>query len=71
MDERLLWEGVKADERRDILPEILGGHNIADFVDPDIEERLAALEREEDAAAEAWEAAQEVGRPSGSRSSAL
>jgi hypothetical protein len=30
-------------------------------VDPDIEERLEALERDEDAAATAWEAAQEVG----------
>ena len=49
-----------AAERRDILPEIWSGHNVADFVDPDIEERLEALERDEDAAATAWEAAQEV-----------
>lgn len=57
----MLWAGVKEDERRDILPEVWGSHNIADFVDPDIEERLAALEREEDAAAAEWEEVQEVG----------
>lgn len=60
MDERVLWDSVKEDERRDILPELWGGHNIADFVDPDIEERLAALEREEELAAAAWEETQEV-----------
>jgi NOGCT (NUC087) domain len=60
MDERALWEAVTPAERRDILPEIWGGHNIADFVDPDIEARLEALERDEDAAAAAWETAQEV-----------
>merc|ERR1719353_1875118 len=33
----------------DKIPEIFDGHNVADFVDPDIEERLAELEREEEA----------------------
>ncbi|EFA76814.1 nucleolar GTP-binding protein 1 [Heterostelium album PN500] len=33
----------------DIIPEIMDGKNIADFVDPDILERLEELEREEDA----------------------
>ncbi|CAO1619338.1 unnamed protein product [Sympodiomycopsis kandeliae] len=32
----------------DVIPEIQGGKNIADFVDPDILERLDALEREEE-----------------------
>lgn len=32
----------------DVMPEIQGGKNIADFVDPDILERLDALEREEE-----------------------
>jgi nucleolar GTP-binding protein len=32
----------------DIMPEILDGHNVADFVDPDIDAKLAELEREED-----------------------
>ena len=39
------------DQRHDVLPEIWSGHNIADFVDPDIDEKLRALERDEDAAA--------------------
>jgi nucleolar GTP-binding protein len=33
----------------DLIPEIMDGHNIADFVDPEIDARLAELEREEDA----------------------
>lgn len=33
--------------KEDILPEILDGHNIADFLDPDILERCEELEREE------------------------
>jgi NOGCT (NUC087) domain len=32
----------------DIMPEIVNGHNVMDFVDPDIEARLEALEREEE-----------------------
>ena len=56
MDERTLWAGVASEHRHDVLPELWGGHNIADFVDPDIEARLAALEQDEDAAVAAWEA---------------
>ena len=33
---------------QDIIPEIMDGKNIADFIDPDIEEKLEALEREEE-----------------------
>ncbi|CAD6218752.1 unnamed protein product [Miscanthus lutarioriparius] len=33
--------------KEDILPEILDGHNFADFVDPDIKVRCEELEREE------------------------
>jgi hypothetical protein len=32
----------------DIMPEIMDGKNVADFVDPDIAEKLEALEREEE-----------------------
>lgn len=32
----------------DIMPELLDGHNVLDFVDPDIDARLAELEREEE-----------------------
>lgn len=35
-------------ERYDIIPELWNGHNIADFVDKDIEAKLAALEAEEE-----------------------
>lgn len=36
----------------DTMPEIMDGKNVADFVDPDIEEKLEALEREEERLAE-------------------
>lgn len=32
----------------DLIPEIMNGKNIADFVDPDIWEKLEEIEREED-----------------------
>ncbi|GAA0146877.1 hypothetical protein LIER_06724 [Lithospermum erythrorhizon] len=35
------------DWKEDIIPEILDGHNVADYIDPDILERLEELEREE------------------------
>eukprot|EP00850_Spirogloea_muscicola_P012294 SM000079S22412 [mRNA] locus=s79:32624:36429:- [translate_table: standard] len=34
--------------KEDIIPEIVDGHNVADFVDPDIMQRLEELEREEE-----------------------
>ena len=36
------------DWKYDIVPEIIDGKNIADFIDPDIMDRLEELEREED-----------------------
>jgi nucleolar GTP-binding protein len=36
------------DWKHDVMPEIVDGHNVADFFDPDIEERLAKLEAEEE-----------------------
>ncbi|XP_010243461.1 PREDICTED: nucleolar GTP-binding protein 1-like [Nelumbo nucifera] len=33
--------------KEDIMPEIIDGHNVADFIDPDILQRLEELEREE------------------------
>ena len=33
----------------DVIPEIMDGHNVADFIDPEIEEQLARLEAEEEA----------------------
>ncbi len=35
--------------RYDVIPEILDGKNIADFIDPEIEEKLRRLEEEEEA----------------------
>merc|ERR1712098_224462 len=40
---------LPADQKYDIIPETWQGHNIADFVDPDIMEKLEALEKEEEA----------------------
>jgi len=37
------------DQKYDIVPETWQGHNIADFIDPDIMEKLEALEKEEEA----------------------
>lgn len=34
--------------KMDIIPEIMDGKNIADFIDLDIAEKLEALEREEE-----------------------
>lgn len=36
------------DWKFDTIPEIMDGKNVADFIDPDIEEKLEALEREEE-----------------------
>jgi nucleolar GTP-binding protein len=33
--------------KKDVIPEIIDGHNVADWIDPDIERRLAELEEEE------------------------
>ena len=47
-DLRRTWDLKNADEAYDAVPEIWEGKNIADFVDPDIMEKLAALEKEEE-----------------------
>merc|ERR1711993_98980 len=36
------------DQKYDVIPETWQGHNIADYVDPDIMEKLEALEKEEE-----------------------
>lgn len=38
---------IPEEERYDIIPEFLEGHNIADYIDPDIFEKLEELERDE------------------------
>lgn len=36
------------EERYDVIPELWEGHNIADYIDPDISKKLRELEREEE-----------------------
>ncbi|XP_014605728.1 PREDICTED: nucleolar GTP-binding protein 1 [Polistes canadensis] len=38
---------IEGDQKYDIIPEIWEGHNIADYIDPEIFEKLNELEREE------------------------
>lgn len=47
-DERRYWQLSNSEWKYDSIPEIMDGHNIADFIDPDIMERLEELEREEE-----------------------
>lgn len=49
MDWRKLYDLRVPEWRYDIMPEIVDGKNVADFVDADILERLQALERDEEA----------------------
>ncbi|CAE7940177.1 GTPBP4 [Symbiodinium sp. KB8] len=45
-----LWKKTILEDpswKYDIVPEIMDGHNIVDFVDPDIDKKLQELEREE------------------------
>ncbi|GAB4823643.1 hypothetical protein N2152v2_010689 [Parachlorella kessleri] len=51
-DVRKLYDLKDPSWKYDIMPEIIDGHNVLDFVDPDIDARLEALEREEDLLAE-------------------
>lgn len=39
---------IPEDERYDVIPEMWEGHNIADYIDPEIFDKLADLEKEED-----------------------
>ncbi|XP_020285102.1 nucleolar GTP-binding protein 1 [Pseudomyrmex gracilis] len=38
---------IEGDQKYDIIPEIWQGHNIADYIDPEIFEKLSKLEQEE------------------------
>lgn len=45
-----LWRKQKLEDdtwKYDVVPEIMDGHNVFDFVDPDIDKRLEELEKEE------------------------
>jgi len=48
LDIRKHWDLPKADQKYDTIPQIWEGKNIADYIDPEIEEKLAALLEEEE-----------------------
>jgi len=48
MDLRQHWDLQNDHEKHDILPEIYLGKNVADFIDPDIMQKLEELEKEEE-----------------------
>lgn len=48
LDLKKSYVEIPEEERHDIIPEIWEGHNVADYIDPDIFEKLEALEREEE-----------------------
>jgi nucleolar GTP-binding protein len=46
LDLKKTYTEIPEEERYDIIPEIWEGHNIADYIDPEIFDKLEALERE-------------------------
>ena len=54
-DLRKRWDLKDETWKYDVMPEIVDGHNVADFIDPDIDAKLEALEREEEGAAQAMQ----------------
>ncbi|KAI9902657.1 hypothetical protein N3K66_002009 [Trichothecium roseum] len=48
VDMREGWQLANPDWKYDAIPEVFDGKNVYDFVDPDIEAKLAALEEEEE-----------------------
>ncbi|KAK3534659.1 hypothetical protein QTP86_018204 [Hemibagrus guttatus] len=55
LDLQKYWDLMNADEKHDKIPEIWEGHNIADYIDPEIMKRLAELEKEEELREQAGE----------------
>lgn len=47
LDLKKNYTGIAEEERHDVIPEFWEGHNIADYIDADIFEKLEELEREE------------------------
>lgn len=48
LDLQKYWDLMNEDEKHDKIPEIWEGHNIADYIDPDIMKKLEELEKEEE-----------------------
>jgi len=49
LDLRKTWDLKDPNQKYDVIPEVWQGKNVADFIDPDIMDKLAALEAEEEA----------------------
>lgn len=48
LDLRKTWDLKNPEEKYDVLPEVWMGKNVADFIDPDIMQKLEELEKEEE-----------------------
>ncbi|XP_048773228.1 GTP-binding protein 4-like [Ostrea edulis] len=48
LDLRKHWDLENEEEKYDVVPEIWQGHNVADFIDPEIMKKLDELEKEEE-----------------------
>uniref|UniRef100_A0A3Q3WQM5 Nucleolar GTP-binding protein 1 n=1 Tax=Mola mola TaxID=94237 RepID=A0A3Q3WQM5_MOLML len=48
LDLQKYWDLMNEDEKHDKIPEMWEGHNIADYIDPDIMKKLVELEKEEE-----------------------
>nr|XP_019828888.1 PREDICTED: nucleolar GTP-binding protein 1 isoform X3 [Bos indicus] len=48
LDLQKYWDIMNSSEKYDKIPEIWEGHNIADYIDPDIMQKLEELEKEEE-----------------------
>uniref|UniRef100_A0A673M028 Nucleolar GTP-binding protein 1 n=1 Tax=Sinocyclocheilus rhinocerous TaxID=307959 RepID=A0A673M028_9TELE len=55
LDLQKYWDLMNPEEKQDKIPEIWEGHNIADYIDPEIMKRLEDLEQEEELRAKAGE----------------
>ncbi|XP_078393476.1 GTP-binding protein 4 isoform X2 [Cetorhinus maximus] len=48
LDLQKYWDLVNESEKQDLVPEIWEGHNVADYIDPEIMKKLKQLEKEEE-----------------------
>nr|XP_033787443.1 nucleolar GTP-binding protein 1 [Geotrypetes seraphini] len=55
LDLHKYWDIMNTSEKYDKVPEVWQGHNIADYIDPDIMKKLEELEKEEELRAAAGE----------------
>uniref|UniRef100_A0A8D3E848 GTP binding protein 4 n=1 Tax=Scophthalmus maximus TaxID=52904 RepID=A0A8D3E848_SCOMX len=48
LDLQKYWDLMNEEEKNDKIPEVWQGHNISDYIDPDIMKKLEVLEKEEE-----------------------